>query len=86
MKVGGAMRQRQITTPRKRITQRRNDLPGLLCVGKEVNDRDQHQPDRLSEIDQLAGLRITQDPRGIAQVANTVPVLPWPVSKAFACT
>jgi hypothetical protein len=64
----GDVRGDDVAARRQGVDQGRDDLGGLLVVGDHVQDRDQHERDRLGEVQDVAGHRVVQDGGGVAQV------------------
>jgi hypothetical protein len=68
----GDVRRDQVAARRQRVDQRRDDPRGLELVGDEVQDRDQHQRDRLAEVQDLPDRRIGQDRLRVSQIGMDV--------------
>jgi AcrR family transcriptional regulator len=58
----------EVASRRQGVEQGREELGGLLLVGDHVQDRDEHERDRLGEVEDIAGHRVVQDSGGVAQV------------------
>jgi hypothetical protein len=62
----------KVAAGRQGVEQGGDDLPRLILVGDEMQHRDQHQADRLTEVENLAQHRVVQDGGGVAQVSLDV--------------
>jgi hypothetical protein len=73
----GDVRSDEITSGRQRVHQSADDLPGLVLVGKEVQDADEYQRDRLAEIQHIPDHLIPQDVVGVPQIGMDVGGAPF---------